>query len=160
MATIKAILDSGAASAMTIEEIMLQEIYDWNLSSEKNGCILDTTTRNESDIKDRKKMTVGESGRLEEATNLANNKLIHGFIRKLVDQNARTLEDIKALQKEFENQKSQRNQYKTRSNGTSGKPKLSVIQPSEGGRAETKDELKLTRQIDGEDARELVSGRG
>ncbi|MFS1514569.1 phage portal protein [Chengkuizengella sp. SCS-71B] len=87
METIKAILKAGASSAMTLEEIILQEIDDWNLSNEKQWMQTGYKYyRNETDIKDRKRMTVGEGGGLQEETNLANNKLIHGFIRKLVDQ--------------------------------------------------------------------------
>ncbi|MEK4351250.1 phage portal protein [Paenibacillus sp. FSL R5-0475] len=33
-------------------------------------------------------MTTGAGGALVEATNLANNKIVHGFLRKLVDQKA------------------------------------------------------------------------
>ncbi|MFS1511731.1 DnaD domain protein [Chengkuizengella sp. SCS-71B] len=88
---------------------------------------------------------------------------IQGILKKWYDKNAKTFEDCEALQVEFENRQQQ--YKKKRSNGTSGKPKLSVIQPSRGGRTEfTKDELaeieKLTRQIDGEDVRELVGGKG
>ncbi|MFD5020089.1 phage portal protein [Paenibacillus sp. NPDC058367] len=33
-------------------------------------------------------MSIGADGALVEATNLANNKIVHGFLRKLVDQRA------------------------------------------------------------------------
>ncbi|WP_262495741.1 phage portal protein [Paenibacillus sp. B2(2019)] len=83
------IIEKGAASAMTDEEIIKQEIDDW-LSSQGRKDMLagERYYRNKADILERKRMTIGEGGALVEATNLANNKIVHGFLRKLVDQKA------------------------------------------------------------------------
>lgn len=83
------IIEAGAAAAMTDEEIIKQEIDDWMSSQERKDMITgEKYYRNKGDILERKRMTIGESGQLIEATNLANNKIAHGFIRKLVDQKA------------------------------------------------------------------------
>lgn len=83
------IIEAGAASAMTDEQIIKQEIDDWLSSQERKDMIAgERYYRNKSDILDRKRMTIGEGGALVEAKNLANNKIVHGFLRKLVDQKA------------------------------------------------------------------------
>lgn len=83
------IIEAGAAAAMTDEEIIKQEIDDWMSSQERKDMITgEKYYRNKGDILERKRMTIGESGQLIEATNLTNNKIVHGFIRKLVDQKA------------------------------------------------------------------------
>ncbi|MEK4355185.1 phage portal protein [Paenibacillus sp. FSL R5-0475] len=83
------IIETGAASAMTDEEIIKQEIDDW-LSSQGRKDMLagERYYRNKADILERKRMTIGDSGALIEAKNLANNKIVHGFLRKLIDQKA------------------------------------------------------------------------
>lgn len=83
------IIEAGAAAAMTDEEIIKQEIDDWLSSQERKDMIIgERYYRNKSDILDRKRMTIGEGGAQVEARNLANNKIVHGFLRKLVDQKA------------------------------------------------------------------------
>lgn len=83
------IIEKGARSAMTDEEIIKQEIDDWMSSQERKDMIIgERYYRNKSDIMDRKRMTIGDGGAMIEATNLANNKIVHGFLRKLVDQKA------------------------------------------------------------------------
>lgn len=83
------IIEAGKAAEMTDEQIIKQEIDDWLNSQERKDMIIgERYYRNKGDILDRKRMTIGESGQLIEATNLANNKIVHGFIRKLVDQKA------------------------------------------------------------------------
>lgn len=83
------IIEKGAASAMTDEEIVKQEIDDWLSSQERKDMLAgERYYRNKADILERKRMTIGAGGALVEATNLANNKIVHGFLRKLVDQKA------------------------------------------------------------------------
>jgi len=83
------IIEKGARSAMTDEEIIKQEIDDWMSSQERKDMIIgERYYRNKSDILERKRMTIGNGGAMIEATNLANNKIVHGFLRKLVDQKA------------------------------------------------------------------------
>lgn len=83
------IIEKGARSAMTNEEIIKQEIDDWLSSQERKDMLAgERYYRNKADILDRKRMTIGDGGALVEAKNLANNKIVHGFLRKLVDQKA------------------------------------------------------------------------
>lgn len=83
------IIEDGAATAMTIEQIIKQEIDDWYNSQERKDMIAgEKYYRNKGDILERKRLTIGEGGAMIEAKNLANNKIVHGFIRKLVDQKA------------------------------------------------------------------------
>ncbi|MEC0171665.1 phage portal protein [Paenibacillus graminis] len=83
------IIETGAASAMTDEQIIQQEIGEWLTSRERNDMLEgERYYRNRGDIIRRKRMTVGDGGALVEAKNLADNKLVHGFLRKLVDQKA------------------------------------------------------------------------
>lgn len=81
------IIESAAKNVISQREIIEQEVKDWE-SSELRELMLTGQQyyKNESDILERKRMVVGEGGRLEEAKNIANNKLVHGFIRKLVNQ--------------------------------------------------------------------------
>ncbi|MBU5440302.1 phage portal protein [Tissierella sp. MSJ-40] len=83
---IKNIID-GANSAMSLEEIIQEEIKEWHSSTEKQ-LMLDGERyyKGDSDILKRKRTAIGEDGELEEVKNLANNKLVHNFVRKLVDQ--------------------------------------------------------------------------
>lgn len=83
------IIEAGAAAAMTDEQIIQQEIDDW-LSSIERKNMLDGERyyRNGNDILHRIRKTIGEDGKLVEAKNLANNKIVHGFLRKLIDQKA------------------------------------------------------------------------
>ncbi|RKD22560.1 phage portal protein [Ammoniphilus oxalaticus] len=77
----------GAATAMSDKEVILAEVTEWESSPLRE--LMLTGQRyyeNQHDILERKRMVVGEGGRLEEAKNIANNKLVHGFVRKLVDQ--------------------------------------------------------------------------
>ncbi|WML35356.1 phage portal protein [Clostridium sp. OS1-26] len=78
---------SGVNSVMSLEEIIQEEIKEWN-SSVARQLMLDGQRyyEGETDILNRKRMAIGEGGVLEEVKNLANNKLVHNFVRKLVDQ--------------------------------------------------------------------------
>lgn len=87
MQNIAAILRAGAASAMTIEEIIHQEISDWQKDPLRKLMLIGQQYYGlDNDVLKYKRMTIGEGGALIEAVNLANNKLPHGFVRKLVDQ--------------------------------------------------------------------------
>ena len=81
------IIERGARSAMTLEEIIRQEVQDW-LSSEERRWMLSGQRYyvGDHDILQRKRTAIGENGKLIEVENLANNKLVHVFVRKLVDQ--------------------------------------------------------------------------
>lgn len=87
MDKIKSILTSGANSTMTLEEIIQEDIKDWK-SSQVRRLMLEGQKyyKGDTDILNRKRMAIGEGGELQEIKNLANNKLVHNFVRKLVDQ--------------------------------------------------------------------------
>ncbi|MTI56145.1 phage portal protein [Geosporobacter ferrireducens] len=87
MKLIKTILANGAASAMSLEEIIKNEISEWK-NSEEYKLMLESQKyyKNDADILKRERMTIGDSGNLEKVHNLASNKLAHGFLKKLVDQ--------------------------------------------------------------------------
>lgn len=81
------IIEAGAASAMSLQQIIKQEIDEWRTSKERK--LMLTGQRyyvGDSDILSRKRTVIGEGGIQTEAKNVANNKLMHAFIRKLVDQ--------------------------------------------------------------------------
>lgn len=81
------IIEAGAKSAVSLDEIIRQEVQDWLMSDERRWML--TGQRyyiGEHDILQRKRTAIGEDGQPIEVQNLANNKLVHGFIRKLVDQ--------------------------------------------------------------------------
>ncbi|MBB6670267.1 phage portal protein [Cohnella nanjingensis] len=72
---------------MRLEQIIQLEIDDWRKSPELKLIQLGKEYyRVEHAIKDRKREIIGDGGRMVEDKNLANKKLIHAFIRKLVDQ--------------------------------------------------------------------------
>ncbi|EQB4336197.1 phage portal protein [Clostridium botulinum] len=81
------ILNSGSNSVMSLEEIIQEEIKEW-LSSQTRQLMLDGQRyyKGDADILKRKRMAIVEDGELEEVKNLANNKLVHQFVRKLTDQ--------------------------------------------------------------------------
>jgi len=81
------IIEAGAQSAMTLEQIIRNEVDLWLRSTERRWML--TGQRyyvGEHDILQRKRTAIGENGELVEVTNLANNRLVHAFVRKLVDQ--------------------------------------------------------------------------
>lgn len=84
---IDSIILNGKQSAMKVEDIINQEVSEWE-SSEKLKWMLigERYYRNKTDILERQRMAVGQSGALEPVANLANNKLANAFTRKLVDQ--------------------------------------------------------------------------
>ncbi|BDR73640.1 portal protein [Clostridium tetani] len=81
------IFSNGANTQMTLEEIIQEEIKEWNRSKARQ-LMLDGEKyyKGDTDILNRKRMAIGEGGELEEVKNLANNKLVHNFVRKLTDQ--------------------------------------------------------------------------
>jgi len=105
MQRITSILEAGARSAMTLEDIIKQEVSDWLTSDERRWMV--TGQRyyvGDHDILRRKRTAIGEDGELIEVKNLANNKLVHAFVRKLVDQKVGYLLG-KPLSIQTENQK-------------------------------------------------------
>ncbi|WP_167370800.1 phage portal protein [Clostridium massiliodielmoense] len=87
MDKIKSILTTGANNTMTLEEIIQEDIKDWK-SSQARRLMQEGQKyyKGDTDILNRKRMAIGEGGELQEIKNLANNKLVHNFVRKLVDQ--------------------------------------------------------------------------
>lgn len=84
-AEIKAIIEGGAP--MSPEQIIKQWLNDWLNSHEYRWMLTgERYYRNKTDILQRKRLVIGEEGKLSEDKNLANNKLVYGFTRKLVDQ--------------------------------------------------------------------------
>jgi len=72
-----------------MSDIIKQEISDWLASDERQWMV--TGQRyytGDHDILQRKRTAIGEDGKLIEVDNLANNKLVHSYARKLVDQKA------------------------------------------------------------------------
>jgi len=88
MSTINEILRNLDENApMTNREIAVQEVADFKASKKRRWMILgDQYYRNKTKILDHKRWVIGEGGVKTEALNLANNKLVHGHIRKLTDQ--------------------------------------------------------------------------
>lgn len=81
------IIEAGAKSAMDLVQIIQQEINNWE-NSDKRRLML-TGQRyyaGDADILQRKREVIGEGGHKMEVNNLANNRLVHNFVRKLVDQ--------------------------------------------------------------------------
>ncbi|MDN4085957.1 phage portal protein [Paenibacillus polymyxa] len=72
---------------MTNREIAQQEVNDFKHSKKLEWMIVgDLYYRNKTEILQHKRYVIGEGGAKIEAQNLANNKLVFGFVRKLVDQ--------------------------------------------------------------------------
>lgn len=87
MRTITQIIEAGAAAAMTLDQIIKKEIDDWRRSPEKKWMdVGQNYFAGDTDIINRKRFTVNEVGLPVEETKLANNKLVHNFVRKLVTQ--------------------------------------------------------------------------
>lgn len=85
-----AIVANIAANApMSEPAIIKNEIQGWLSSELRKSMLLGARYyRNKPDILDRKRMVIGEGGVHVEDKNLANNKITHGFLRKLTDQKA------------------------------------------------------------------------
>lgn len=81
------IIEEGARSVMTEEQFIKIKIDEWMSSQERHWML--TGQRyyiGETDILNRKRTVIGDGGDPVEVKNLANNKLVHNFVRKLVDQ--------------------------------------------------------------------------
>lgn len=84
---INKLIADGAKNVISDVELLLHEVQEWEGSPLRQLMLTGQNYyENKHDILDRKRMVVGEGGELEEAKNIANNKLVHGFVRKLVDQ--------------------------------------------------------------------------
>ncbi|SDJ76706.1 phage portal protein, SPP1 family [Paenibacillus naphthalenovorans] len=84
---ISKILAAGAASAMTTEQIIKMEIDSWKKSDELRWMVTGQKYyEGDHDILKRKRLVIGMDGQQVEDKNLANNKLVHSIVRKLVDQ--------------------------------------------------------------------------
>lgn len=72
---------------MPLVEMIQEEIKEWEKSNLRK--LMMTGQKyylGDADILERKRTVIGEGGQQEEVNNLANNKLVHNFVRKLVDQ--------------------------------------------------------------------------
>ena len=77
MQLINEIIKSGASSAMTLEEIIKTEISEWQNSPERKLMLEgEKYYKGDSDIIKRQRTVIGDDGRMVNASNLANNKLI------------------------------------------------------------------------------------
>lgn len=84
---IDSIILKGKRSEMDIKQIINESFSEWQSSEKLKWMqIGERYYRNKTDILNRPRLAVGESGALEPVTNLANNKLANAFTRKLVDQ--------------------------------------------------------------------------
>lgn len=84
---IETILRTGAMSAMDLKQIVYSRVSQWRASDDYKAILEgERYYKNKPDILERERKAVGESGALEPVQNLANNKLVNGFTRKLVDQ--------------------------------------------------------------------------
>lgn len=87
MQRITSIIEAGAQSAMSLEEIVKLEVSEWLASDERRWMLTGQKYYiGDHDILQRKRTAIGEGGELIEVTNLANNRLVHAYMRKLVDQ--------------------------------------------------------------------------
>ncbi|MEK3788764.1 phage portal protein [Paenibacillus sp. FSL K6-1230] len=88
MSTLQEILDNLDANApMSLQEIIREEVSTWMASDERNRMLEGKRYyRVKNDILDRRRQTIGDDGRLMDVHNLADNRIPHGFVRKLVDQ--------------------------------------------------------------------------
>ncbi|WP_328802013.1 phage portal protein [Paenibacillus sp. LX16] len=88
MSTLQEILDNLDANApLSLPEIIREEVSAWMASDERKRMLEGKRYyRVKNDILDRRRQTIGDDGRLMDVHNLADNRIPHGFVRKLVDQ--------------------------------------------------------------------------
>lgn len=80
-------IKQGAMAAMSMEDIIRLEITNWLSSPERDLMITGQKYYcGDSDILNRIRTVIGDGGQEIAISNLANNKLVHNFARKLVDQ--------------------------------------------------------------------------
>lgn len=86
------LLERSAQAAPSEEEMLARVVTDW-LSSPVRAEMLTGARyyQNRNDILSRKRLAVGEHGRLTEDPVLPNRRISHGFVRKLVDQKSQYL---------------------------------------------------------------------
>lgn len=84
---IEQIIIRGAQTTATRKDIIQIETGEWQGSDKRKWMeIGERYYRVKNDILDRNRTVIGESGRRERTENLADNRIAHGFARKLVDQ--------------------------------------------------------------------------
>lgn len=84
---IRIIEESARNAQVTLEEIIQLLVDEWLSSDERELMLIgERYYRGEPDILQRKRMAIGPGGQEIEAKHLANNRLAHNFVRKLVDQ--------------------------------------------------------------------------
>lgn len=88
MNTLQEILENLDKNApMNIDEIVREEVKLWQSSDERKLMLTGQAYyRVKNDIMNRMRKAIGPDGRLSQVHNLADNRIPHGFIRKLVDQ--------------------------------------------------------------------------
>ncbi|MEK5480321.1 phage portal protein [Paenibacillus sp. FSL R5-0407] len=88
MNTLHEILENLDKNApMTIDEIVREEVKLWQSSEERKLMLTGQEYyRVKNDILNRVRKAIGPDGKLTQVHNLADNRIPHGFIRKLVDQ--------------------------------------------------------------------------
>lgn len=88
MNTLHEILENLDKNApMTIDEIVQEEVKLWQNSEERKLMLAGQAYyRVKNDILNRTRTVIGENGKLTQVHNLADNRIPHGFVRKLVDQ--------------------------------------------------------------------------
>ena len=88
MNTLQEILENLDNNApMTLDEIVREEVKLWQSSDERKLMLTGQAYyRVKNDILNRTRKAIGPDGRLSQVHNLADNRISHGFIRKLVDQ--------------------------------------------------------------------------
>lgn len=88
MNTLHEILENLDKNApMTIDEIVREEVKNWQDSDERKLMLAGQEYyRVKNDILNRTRKAIGPDGKLTQVHNLADNRIPHGFIRKLVDQ--------------------------------------------------------------------------
>lgn len=88
MNTLHEILENLDLNApMTLDEIVQEEVKNWQSSEERKLMLTGQSYyRVKNDILNRVRKAIGPDGKLTQVHNLADNRIPHGFIRKLVDQ--------------------------------------------------------------------------
>lgn len=87
MEKIRQIIAAGAQSVMSIQDIIKLEVNQWQNSDEYKQMLEgEKYYKGDTAILKRERTAIGDDGRPQKVENLANNKLIHNFVRKLVDQ--------------------------------------------------------------------------
>lgn len=85
-------IEAKAKGQMSTEEILLSEIFDWQINPKRQQMLVGQRYyENRNDILKRRRMVIGEGGCLREDSNLANTKIAHAFAKKLVDQKCQYL---------------------------------------------------------------------